>query len=139
MTPASPPRGAHPRVLLAAAAEQLGPAQVVAWCCRLASGEDRATDPDLAWLGGSEDWPAYWRRVWGARGLLYVWDDSAGVVAALAAAVGDEHWRVREMALKVVRARRLQQLDSQVVAALADGHPRVRAAATRALAALDRG
>ncbi len=93
-----PPRGAHPRVLLAAAAEQFGDREVVAWCGRLVTGEDRSQDPDLGWLGGTEDWPSHWRRVWGARGLLYVWDDAA--LETVARALADKHWRVREMACK---------------------------------------
>lgn len=136
MTPGGPPRGAHPRVLLASAADQLGEPRVVSWCCRLVAGQERADDPDLSWLGGTEEWPLYWRRVWGARGLLYVWSDEA--VEAVRQALADPHWRVREMALKVVRARSLQPLDGPAVAALQDDHPRVRAAATRALAVLDR-
>jgi hypothetical protein len=42
----------------------------------------------------------YWRRVWGARGLLHAWHPRAE--SAIIAATGDEHWRVREMAAKVI-------------------------------------
>lgn len=101
MTGGTPPRGAHPRVLLAAAAQTLGEEEVVTWCARLLRGEDRPDDPDLAWLGGTDDWLPYWRRVWGARGLLYVWSDEA--LEAVAAGLSDPHWRVREAALRVVR------------------------------------
>ncbi|MFC7404498.1 HEAT repeat domain-containing protein [Georgenia alba] len=132
----APPRGAHPRVLLAAASELLGEREVVAWCRRLLSGQERDDDPDLAWLGGTEDWALYWRRVWGARGLLYVWDDDAATVDAVANGLDDEHWRVREMACKVVRARRLSVLAGEVSALRDDGNDRVRAAADRALATL---
>lgn len=125
---------AHPRVLLASAVDQLGRAEVVAWCCRLILGQDRADDPDLRWLGGTEDWPPYWRRVWGARGLLYVWDDSA--LDAVATALADGHWRVREMGLKVVRAQCLDGLTGEVAALREDENARVRAAAERALVAL---
>lgn len=125
---------AHPRVLLASAAEQLGRAEVVGWCCRLILGQDRADDPDLRWLGGTEDWAPYWRRVWGARGLLYVWDDTA--LDAVAAALADEHWRVREMGLKVVRAHGLSELTAEVAELREDDNARVRAAAERALVAI---
>lgn len=125
---------AHPRVLLASAVEQLGRDEVVAWCCRLVLGQDHADDPDLRWLGGTEDWPPYWRRVWGARGLLYVWDDSAQ--GALDAALADDHWRVREMGLKVVRAHGLSELTGEAAALREDENARVRAAAERALVAL---
>ncbi len=76
----------------------------------------------------------YWRRVWGARGLLYAWNDSAehAVVDALA----DEHWRVREMAAKVV-AKRGIGVALEACAGLADDPvPRVRAAAWRAVVRL---
>ncbi|USQ77244.1 hypothetical protein [Ornithinimicrobium cryptoxanthini] len=129
--PGGPPRGAHPRVLLASAAESLGEGAVVDWCARLVLGQERPDDPDLAWLGGTEDWAAYWRRVWGARGLLYVWDDSA--IEAVAMALGDGHWRVREMGLKVVRAHGLSELTGEVAALRDDDNARVRAAAGRAL------
>ena len=131
---AGPPAGAHPRVLLASAATTLGEDRVVDWCARLILGRDRADDPDLAWLGGTEDWLPYWRRVWGARGLLYVWDDSA--LEAIATALQDEHWRVREMGLKVVRARGLADLTGEVADLREDPNERVRAAAERALAAM---
>jgi len=78
---------------------------VVAGCVELLAGRD--ADVGLVYVLGG---PAadsvlgphprrdqrYWLRVWGARGLLYAWDDSARdtVLAALA----DESWRVREMA-----------------------------------------
>lgn len=130
----TPPYGATPRVLLASAARTMGEKQVVAWCCRLILGRERDDDPDLAWLGGAEDWPSYWRRVWGVRGLLYVWD--ADALDAVATALTDEHWRVREMALKVVRAHRLAPVADEAVALRDDKNARVRSAAERALAAL---
>ena len=118
-------------MLLAGAVDTLGHEVVVGWCARLVLGQERPDDPDLAWLGGTEDWTPYWRRAWGARGLLYVWDDSA--LEAVAAALGDEHWRVREMALKVVRAHALTALTGEVADLRADDNARVRAAAERAL------
>lgn len=121
-------------MLLASAATTLGEDRVVDWCARLIRGQERADDPDLAWLGGTEDWLPYWRRVWGARGLLYVWDDSA--LEAIATALDDEHWRVREMGLKVVRAHVLTRLTGEAADLREDPNARVRAAAERALAAM---
>ena len=72
--------------------------------------------------------------MWGARGLLWAWDDSA--LDVLTKALTDEHWRVREMAAKVV-ARHLLGDALPVVAALRDDPvQRVRTAADRAVAAL---
>lgn len=121
-------------MLLASAAEVMGPEHVVDWCVRLIQGQEAGDDPDLAWLGGTEDWLPYWRRVWGARGLLYVWDGSA--VDAVATALADEHWRVREMGLKVVRAHTLGELTGEVADLREDDNARVRAAAERALVAI---
>lgn len=107
---------------------------MVDWCCRLIMAEEREDDPHLGWLGGSEDWLPYWRRVWGTRGLLYAWDTGSTerVTRALASAMADEHWRVREMACKVVKARNLHDLAEPTAGLLSDSHPRVRSAATRA-------
>lgn len=44
--------------------------------------------------------------MWAARSLLYAWDVEA--VPAVLGALGDEAWRVREMAAKVVAHRRLE-------------------------------
>ena len=70
--------------------------------------------------------------MWGARGLLYVWDDSA--TGAVLDGLRDESWRVAEMCLKVSARRELPCGDDAVRLA---GHelPRVRATAMRALAA----
>lgn len=77
---------------------------------------------------------SYWPRVWGARALLYAWDVAAE--PAIVRATSDAHWRVREMAAKVI-ARRLIGGGLEAVAGLRDDPvPRVRAAAERALVAL---
>ena len=47
----------------------------------------------------------YWLRVWGLRGLLWVWDDTA--LPEVRLALGDEASRVREMAFKVISAQLL--------------------------------
>lgn len=90
---------------------------------------------DRDWLaGGKPPGHGYWARVWAARALLYVWDDSAS--SSITAALEDEHWRVREMVAKVVALRELG-LAAEAVTGLGDDEtPRVRAAAARALAAI---
>jgi hypothetical protein len=72
----------------------------------------------------------YWRRVWGARGLLHAWDATAE--RAIVAATADEHWRVREMAAKVIARHRVDAGLEAVTQLRADPAPRVRAAAERA-------
>jgi hypothetical protein len=116
-----------------------GTPRVVAGCVALLQGQDVDDDLVLA-LGGPgghrvlDEGPAqlnqYWRRVWGARGLLYAWTDEAE--GAVVAALGDEHWRVREMAAKVVAKRRIGAALDPVAALRSDPVPRVRAAAERA-------
>lgn len=76
----------------------------------------------------------YWYRVWGARGLLYVWDSAA--TTAVISATDDEHWRVREMAAKVVARHQVDDALAAVVRLRDDPVPRVRAAAARAVARL---
>jgi hypothetical protein len=116
-----------------------GTAGVVAACVALLQGQDVDDDLLLA-LGGPgghrvlDDGPAqrnqYWRRVWGARGLLHAWTDEAE--GAVVAALADEHWRVREMAAKVIAKRRIGVALEPVAALRSDPVPRVRAAAERA-------
>jgi HEAT repeat protein len=76
----------------------------------------------------------YFLRTWAARALLYAWDDAAA--DAVLAALADEAWRVREMAAKVVARRGIGEALAAVAALQQDPVPRVRAAATRALAVL---
>jgi HEAT repeats len=118
-----------------------GTAQVVAGCVALLRGEDADDDLILA-LGcgtgtiviydGPKQRNQYWRRVWGARGLLYAWVDDQDAQDALIAGLGDEHWRVREMAAKVIAKRRIGAAFGPVTALREDPVPRVRAAAERA-------
>lgn len=75
----------------------------------------------------------YWPEVWGARALMYVWDDSAA--AAVLRGIDNRAWRVREMCLKVCLERGLGD-DAGLLPSLTDGNSRVRAAAARALAAV---
>jgi hypothetical protein len=76
----------------------------------------------------------YWLRVWGTRGLLWNWDPRA--VESIRAALGDEAWRVREMAAKVVARYGVDDVQPEVAELLHDPAARVRAAASRALALL---
>lgn len=130
----------RPRDRIARLAAERGEAAVVEGCVALLAGRD--ADPAVVdALGGrhadsviDRATTAYWGRVWGARGLLYVWGD--GAVPALRAAVRDEHWRVREMVAKVVARRRIDELAGDVAPLRADAVPRVRAAAERALVTL---
>ena len=73
----------------------------------------------------------YWLRVWAMRGLLWAWDDMA--FPDVQSALGDDAWRVREMALKVIARHRLEDALITVVDRLEDPAARVRAAASRAL------
>lgn len=91
--------------------------------------------PPARWvLTGEPSGPDYWLRVWAARGLLYAWSDEAG--PAVLIALGDDAWRVREIAAKVVARRRLDDGFEPVADLQTDENTRVRAAAARALAAL---
>lgn len=91
------------------------------------------------WLaGGKPPGHRYWARVWACRALLYVWDDSAG--PAVVAALDDDHWRVRELAAKVITQREVPDAADRLAGLITgDGTPRVRAAACRALAAVGEG
>src|ERR1700712_4575761 len=72
-------------------------------------------------LGGA---PAlYWPELWGARALLYVWDDSAA--PSVIAALGNQSWRVREMCAKVCAARAIGT-PRDLARLTTDQHARVR-------------
>ena len=73
----------------------------------------------------------YWPRVWAARGLLHVWADEA--TGSIVRATTDEHWRVREMAAKVIARHRVGEGLAAVVALKDDQVSRVRVAADRAV------
>ena len=72
----------------------------------------------------------YWPRIWAARGLLHVWDDTATSVV-IAATIHDS-WRVREMAAKVITRHHVKPAIDAVVTLLDDDNARVRVAARRA-------
>ena len=118
--------------------ERRGAPAVVKGCVALLNGEPVDDELILALGGPPAEWvrtgepsgPDYWLRVWGARGLLYAWDNSAR--AAVLRALDDEAWRVRDMALKVVARRGIQEALDQVERLRGDSSARVRASAARA-------
>jgi HEAT repeat protein len=132
-----------PKQSVEAECARRGPARVVDGCVELLGRRD-ADDALILALGGPparsvlDTGPApvhlYWLRVWGARGLLYAWGDSAG--PAVVAALADEHWRVREMAAKVVARRLIGEAIDAVAGLTSDEVPRVRQAAQRAVTLL---
>jgi len=77
--------------------------------------------------------PLYWPEVWGARVLLYAWNDTA--TDAVLAGLQNQAWRVREMCTRVAAARHLPAAE-YLRELLTDDTARVRAAAARALGEL---
>jgi hypothetical protein len=139
---AASPSGLRPRDRIDAECARRGKDAVVAGCVALLEG--RETDgelivalggPPARWaVGAGVEGARYWRRVWAARGLLWAWDDSAAPV--ISTALGDDAWRVREMAAKVVARHRLGDALPIVADLQRDPAPRVRAAASRAVVLL---
>jgi HEAT repeat protein len=141
----SPPKwGTTPRRSVAEQCERIGTPAVVAGCVALLEG--RRADPKLIlalggrparWAAGYDEpaGPAYWLRVWGARGLVWAWDDKAA--NAVIRALSDESWRVREMAARVVGRHRLRQARPALERLRRDENARVRHAAERALEKLE--
>lgn len=72
----------------------------------------------------------FWPELWGARALLYVWDESAAPV--IINTLSNPAWRVREMGARVAAARELPAA-SELALLLKDQVPRVRVAAAKAL------
>lgn len=137
--PTPPGHYQSPRELLALLEAHVGTRQAAVLCAEvLAEDDPHEHAATVLFLGGRAgrsvleggSWKPYWARVWGARGLLYVWDESA--THAVLDRLRDEHWRVAEMCLKVAARRELPCGDE---AALLTTHelPRVRATAARAL------
>ena len=92
----------------------------------------------LLWVGGRHAQgvldgapPLYWPEVWGARALMYAWDDEAA--PAVIRGLSDQAWRVREMCAKVCVTHQVASVD-QLTPLLGDQNPRVRAAGLRAIA-----
>jgi HEAT repeat protein len=128
-------------------ADHLGVRPTVDLCVDLLEGADRTAYPDaMPYLTGvvfDEDsptfypsqWKDYWVRTWGARGLLYVWDDSA--TSAVVAGLDDEHWRPGEMCLKVSTRREIGEAGPGAARLAIQGElPRVRLQALRTLGAV---
>ncbi len=74
---------------------------------------------------------AYWSRVWSARALAYLGDDSAATW--LQGALLDDHWRVRMTAAQTLGRLHIEGHEEALSECLVDNHPRVRAAAATAL------
>lgn len=131
--------GKTPRESVEQVCASRGKDAVVAGCMELLGGGEVDADlilalggPPARWvLTGEPSGPPYWMRVWAARGLLWAWDDVA--LKSVQVALGDQAWRVREMALKVVARHRLEDTLLTVVDLQEDPSARVRAAASRAL------
>jgi hypothetical protein len=134
--------GRTPQESIEAECARRGRDAVVAGCVQLLAGRD--ADPDLLralggpgadkFLDGRPHDDTYWLRVWGARGLLWAWDDEAA--PAVQRALGDEAWRVREMAARVAARHLVGDAVPRLAELRDDPVPRVRQAATRALATL---
>lgn len=132
-------------VLVAELAHHLGEPGAVTVCVELLAGADReahlAVLPFLTGLSFAEGaptrdparWPDPWVRTWGARGLLYVWDEAAS--PAVVAGLDDPDWRPAEMCLKVATRREVAGTGDGAAALADHALPRVRAQAMRTLAA----
>jgi HEAT repeat protein len=137
----SPASWITPRQSVAAECQRRGKPAVVAGCIDLLQGNPDVDDSLVLALGGplaeqvldgrEGGKLGYWLRVWAARGLLHQWDDRA--TAAIIQATGDEAWRVREMAAKVIARHRVGDAFDAVTELRNDQVPRVRAAAERAV------
>ncbi|MGI8645363.1 MAG: HEAT repeat domain-containing protein [Nocardioides sp.] len=128
-------------------AEHVGEPTVVETCLALLRGADRADHLDaLRFLAGRSFepgdqaldpavWKDYWLRTWGARGLLYVWEESAAAPPVIGG-LADEHWRPAEMCLKVATRREVGGAGDGAVVLSRHELPRVRAQAMRTLGAV---
>ena len=72
----------------------------------------------------------YWPRVWALRALMYAWTGRGAAVVIRA--TGDDSWRVREMAAKVIARHQLDEGLAAVLELGSDEVARVRSAAERA-------
>ncbi|MEP6665748.1 MAG: HEAT repeat domain-containing protein, partial [Nocardioidaceae bacterium] len=129
-----------PRDMLAELERHVGTATAAGWCADLLEGADPHDYVGmLHYLGGRatqgvlDGWwgPLYWVRTWGARGLRYVWSDTAA--PAVVAGLGDEAWRPAEMCLKVSWLREIGEAGPGAARLIDHELPRVRAAAVRCL------
>ena len=143
MTPGLPTPPEHrrsPAELLGYLEAHVGTRRAAVLCAEVLGDDDPHDHAEMVlYLGGAAgrdlldgggSWKPYWARAWGARGLLYVWDDSCTPVVL--DRLRDDAWRVAEMCLKVCARRELACGDDAVRLA-SHGLPRVRATAARAL------
>lgn len=152
---ADPPLDARPAERALTAARELGADRLRTWCADLLTG--RATygdpvDPDPGWISGppARTWGSperlavreetSWPRVWAARTLLHVWDESVcsgPTVSAVVDGLTDPAWRVREMCAKVAARGELgAAADAAAALVEQDDVTRVRAAAVRVVGAV---
>lgn len=135
--------GITPKQSIEAECMRRGRLEVVAGCIDLLEGRPGDDELILALAGpagssilsgGAGGIMGYWPRVWAARGLLHVWDDSA--IGAIVHGANDDSWRVREMVAKVVARHQVDEALCLMVRLRADPVTRVRTAAERALVRL---
>ncbi len=135
MIPAPRDRKAPVGELVVELAGHLGEPAVVALARDLLGGADRATYAAelvyLTRLADADGHPEEWSRVWGARALLYVWDDGAAV--EVVAGLDDEAWRVAEMCLKVATRHEIATAAEGAVRLVGHDLSRVRGHALRLL------
>jgi HEAT repeats len=130
------PLDAGPGARVLSAVERFGEDDVVERSIALLAGLN-VGEEFLLYVGGAHAQgildgapPLYWPEVWGARALLYAWNDTA--TDAIVAGLGNQAWRVREMCAKVAGSRQVQ-CAVELRPMLADSVGRVRTAAARAL------
>lgn len=138
--------GQTPRQSIQRLITRRGEPAVVSGCVALLGGGAAEVDAELVvtlggpparWVvTGEPSGPDYWVRVWAVRGLLYAWGEEA--IPAVLAALGDDAWRVREMAAKVVARHQVDDGLELVAGLQTDENARVRSSASRALFALAR-
>ncbi|MDE3007682.1 MAG: HEAT repeat domain-containing protein [Acidobacteriota bacterium] len=137
------PLGESPRRAVEALVERGGEAWVVERCLDvLTRGEVDATflvglsgrHAEHVLEGREGGVEGYWPRVWALRAMLYCW--APRLAPAVVTSLGDESWRVREMALRVATRREVVDALPRVPALLDDPTSRVRRAAANFLDAL---
>lgn len=140
--------GARVRLLT----DGIGVQAVARWASDLLTAGCAPDDPDrpsILWLGGdhaaglltrhqlTDPVHVYWTRVWAARALLHSWSPTA--TDAVALALADPAWRVREMAAKVAGRHEIGEVADALAALCADPSRRVRTAAVAALGVVGEG
>ncbi len=135
--------GLTPRQSIEMEARRRGEKELVRDCVAILQGRCIDDDTLLALAGPAAGavleggWGGvhgYWPRVWAMRSFLYIWDSMANDVVV--AGAKDSHWRVREMAAKVVARRRLGDALDAMNELAEDDVTRVREAAHRAVVRL---